>query len=244
MKNINFLQFQTDLEAMPWHIVYYIDNSDEKVKFLSECILLLFNTHAPVKTFKRNRNYKYCPWITDNIRLLQKLRDKALKKFKSTKNPDNYAYYKQLRNYTTLAVRIEKQTYLRHKFNNCKTKEKWSELQKLNIINNKQATIPQHLSNVDDINQFFISTVTNSNPPKDDRLNFYKNNLKLHFNYYVQLNKVHENEVLEIICNIKSQAYGSDKLNITLIHMCSPYIIPYLTHVFNECISQSYFPQA
>ena len=215
------------------------------MEYLNSLILQLFDAHAPIKTFRRNKNYKYSPWITDNIKLLQKLRNKALQKFKVTKNPNHYAYYKQLRNYTTFAIRSEKKAYLRNKFNNSTVKENWAELKKLNFTrNNKVLNIPNHLSNVDDINKFFIKAAANVDPPKIDLLHFYKNNLKNYFYTKFCLKEVDQNEIFRIISTIKTNACGSDKINITLIQLCCPHIIPFLTHVINECIKQSYFPQA
>jgi len=96
------------LESLPWAGVFDVYHIDEKIKFVSDLILLLFDTHAPIKTFRKNKNYKYTPWITDNIKLMIKLRHKALKSFKKSKTPSDYDYYKQLRNYTTMAIRTEK----------------------------------------------------------------------------------------------------------------------------------------
>jgi Reverse transcriptase (RNA-dependent DNA polymerase). len=43
---------------------------------------------------------------------------------------------------------------------------------------------------------------------------------------------------------MKSKAFGCDNLNITLILICCPYIIPFITHIINTCIDQSYFPKS
>ena len=96
LKKINIDNFQRDLESLPWAGVFDVYHIDEKIKFVSDLILLLFDTHAPIKTFRKNKNYKYTPWITDNIKLMIKLRHKALKSFKKSKTPSDYDYYKQL----------------------------------------------------------------------------------------------------------------------------------------------------
>ena len=47
---------------------------------------------------------------------------------------------------------------------------------------------------------------------------------------------------MEIIQSIKSKAIGHDRLNISLILLCCPFLIPYLRHIINVCIKKSYFP--
>ena len=242
LKNINFNEFQMDLERLPFNNILYLHDIDEKLNYFNSCILSLFNKHAPVKQFCGNKKYKYAPWITENIKLLQRLRNKALKKYKQTKLPTHYDYYKQLRNYTTAAIRSEKKAYLRMKFQNCSPKEKWKELKRLNLSINKRKLLPDHLSDANKINNFFINSANNHLSPKPELLDFYNNhsmdNINERFNFVLCT----ENEILNVLKNIKTKATGSDEINITLIYLCCPYIVPYVTHIVNECILTSYFP--
>lgn len=43
--------------------------------------------------------------ITENIKLMQRLRDRALKRYKRTKMETHWVYYKHLRNFTTAFIR-------------------------------------------------------------------------------------------------------------------------------------------
>lgn len=242
LKKIKFDKFQRDLEQLPLDNIFYIQNIDDKLSFFNNCILGLFDKHAPLKQFRKDNNYKYAPWITENIKLLQKLRNKALKRYKQTKSPAHYEYYKQLRNYTTSAIRAEQKAYLRFKFQNCSMKEKWSELKNLSISKNKQKTLPDHLGNVNDINDFFINSAINNMLPGQGLLNFYNNNTLHNVNDSFNFVLSTENEIFNIIKNIKTRATGNDKINITFILLCCPYIVPYITHIINECILTSYFP--
>ena len=81
IRRIYLQEFQIDLEQINWHAMLYLYNTDEKLFFFNDSIINLFNKHAPLKQFRKNNNYSYAPWITDNIKLMQKLRNKALKKF-------------------------------------------------------------------------------------------------------------------------------------------------------------------
>lgn len=56
----------------------------------------------------------YNPWITPNIKLLIKLRDKAHKKYLKNRTEGNLQYYRELRNYTKHAINREKIAYFNH----------------------------------------------------------------------------------------------------------------------------------
>lgn len=242
LRRINFHDFQRDLEMLPWDNIMNIQNIDEKVDFFNDCMLGLIEAHAPLKQYRKKSNYNYAPWITDNIKLLQKLRNKALKRFKKTKLPEYYNYYKQLRNYTTAAIRANKKAYIRTKFRNCNVKEKWKELKKLDLTKKKQIDIPTKLSNVNEMNDYFVNSVKNDLLPKQELLNFYNKNRLQDINNLFTFSFITEYDVSKIILNIKTKAIGRDKINITIIQLCCPFVIPYITHIINECIRYSYFP--
>lgn len=242
IKNINMNQFQADLEEIGWHDMLYLQNIDQKINFLNFSILSLFDMHAPLKQFRKNKNYNYAPWITENIKLMQKLRNKALKKYKQSKNSAHYEYYKQLRNYTTSAIRSEKKAYLRTKFQNSNYKEKWQEMKKLNLLKQTNFNLPSNLSNPNNINSFFINSVVINSDPKPEILNFYNNNTLENITESFKFNLSTENEIFELIKNIKSKATGADKINITMIYLCCPFIVPFITHIINESILNLYFP--
>ena len=52
------------------------------------------------------------PWITENIKRMQKLKNKAFRDYKSTKQPSKWTYYKQLRNLVISSIRLEKKPTL------------------------------------------------------------------------------------------------------------------------------------
>lgn len=243
-KNINLDNFQNDLVTIPWDVIYELTSIDDKVEFLANNLLELFDIHAPMKTYNIKSKRSYAPWITENIKLMQNLRENALKKYKSTKKSQHWEYYKQLRNFTTSAIRSEKKAYLKNKFENSTIKQKWKELEKVNLSKKRNVSIPENLKDVNRINNFFVNAANPNLSPDDELKNFYLNNTKHNFEIPFSFEVITENVVLNIIQNIKSEAYGPDKLNITMIFLCCPFIIPYVTHIVNQCITTSYFPKA
>lgn len=157
LKNINFNQFQDDLERMPWPLIYESDDVNIKIDLLNKYILDLFELHAPLQSRKSKKTKPYMPWITENIKLMQKLRDRALGRYRKTRLIQHWDYYKQLRNVTNAAIKAEKRAYLNYTFSNTNIKEKWRVLQKLNVAKKTSKLIPEHLQQVDDINNFIIN---------------------------------------------------------------------------------------
>lgn len=230
-------EFQYDLRIANWNIMYNMDNVDDKVLFLNENILKTLEKHSPLKTVTLNK--KYAPWITPAIKIMQRLRDNALKRFKQTKNPAHWDYYKQLRNHTNNAIHSEKKAYLKHKFESCDAKQKWRELKKLNITREKSRVIPNHLADVNALNKFFVDSDPGS--PDDELLNSYSNSPRLTADGFV-FSPVTRDTVSKIIMNLKSGATGCDEININILQLCCPFLIPHITHIINCCLETSVFP--
>lgn len=243
LKNINLANFERDLEAIPWDNLYTIDDIDDKISFFNNNILQIFDVHAPLKTIRISNKTRYSPWITDNIKFMQKLRDKALKRYKKTKQPGHWEYYKQLRNLTSSTIHREKSVYLSQKLGNCNVKDKWKELRKLNIVKSRNREIPDHLNDVNMLNNYFVTSAKSALKPSGEIRNFYLDNRKNDVTETFSFVPSTVAEVLTIIQNLKSKAFGSDQLNITLIFLCCPFIGNYITHIINECITKSYFPR-
>lgn len=236
--NIDRTAFQHDLRSVNWNIMYTMNNVDEKVSFLTNNILRIFEKHAPLKTF--NAKHKYAPWITPVIKTMQRLRDRALTRFKRTQIPAHWDYYKQLRNYTNRAIDFEKKAYLKQKFKNCSTKQKWQELKKLNVSKKKISTIPGHLADANLMNNFFVDR---SLDRLDGELVALYESACLSDNTF-SFQQVNRTLISSILLKIKTCAIGSDKINIDMINICCPFLIPHITHVINNCLELSIFPQS
>lgn len=239
-KYFNPDNFYRDLQLANIEQIFYVADLDIKLETFNSLILNVFDKHAPLVTSRISK--KYCPWLTDNIKHMISLRKKALQKFKKTKNKTDGVYYKDLKNFVNTAIKNEKRAYLQFKLNNNNHKTLWKDLKELNIYDNSQNNvIPDHLCEVNDINRYFINS-QNSNEPHLDTLDFYNTNIRTRidtFNFKLISNET----VLKHLSTIKTKAAGCDDLNINMIHLCCPYILPFLTHIINSCIEKKYFPQ-
>lgn len=108
-KNINDFRYfdknrlLRDLDAAPFHRVLRIDNIDEKVSFFNVLIMEVFAVHAPLRRVRITK--PYAPWLTDNLKFLIHLRNKAQQRWKHSKDAIHFEYYKSLRNQVTLLCR-------------------------------------------------------------------------------------------------------------------------------------------
>lgn len=125
------------------------------------------------------------------------------------------------------------------------TQKTWETLRLFNVISKKQKTnIPDHLSDSDQVNDFFISSVSNIvNSPPQDSIDFYElNTFKPNITF--QLVPVNEEAVENAINNIKSNAVGSDQINIKMLKLCVPFITPGITCIINTAITTGKYPRA
>lgn len=236
-KHFSHENFLIDLMSSPLEEIFLNNDINGKVTQLNTILINLFNAHAPTITIRITKNYS--PWLTDNIRLLMKLRDKAHIRWRKSKNKAHFNYYKMLKNYTTQACRKEKKAYLDQKMRTGGINNIWKDLDVLDI-RKKRVEVPAHLSGVQDINNYYINGIPQVEIDQTT-LNFYKNNIKGNVCPF-SFREVSEDEVEKIIFGIKSNAMGSDGLNLKFILYCCPFIIRTLTHIVNFCLQNGVFP--
>ncbi|KAF2890335.1 hypothetical protein ILUMI_15838 [Ignelater luminosus] len=164
--------FQNDLRLMPFQNIYTLNNINDKIDFFNTYITRLFDKHAPVVTRKFTKHA--ARWITDNIKLLMSLRDKAKARYRKTKLIGHWNYYKEHRNFATNAIQNEKRAYFNYVSARSNNRKLWEKLKHLGIGSNEQVQIPSTLSNVNEINDYFVNcipVIDNTNPPEPLRFN-------------------------------------------------------------------------
>lgn len=242
-KNFNYENFINDLQSLTFYDIFFINDIENKLLYFNELIISLFDNHAPLRTVRCTK--PKAPWLTENIKLMMNLRDHALSRYKNSKNPEHYNYYKILRNNTTKAIENEKKAYLNHRIRTGKSKTLWKDLDNLNVHSSKKKNIdiPAYLSNVNEINNFFIDSAKNIPCGNlNETKSFYTDHSFINFEQKFSFSLVSNDEVFEIIRSLSSNAVGYDKINLSMITYCCPYIIPFITHIINTCILENYFP--
>nr|CAI5845041.1 unnamed protein product [Callosobruchus analis] len=239
--SFNLEMFDRDMRMLNWQQTFYYQDIDAKVNILSNHILNLFDKHAPYKRVKVTKPKS--PWLTQDLREAIKRRDKALIKFKRSRDPDDWEAYRLLRNQATAKVRMEKCSYLNSVSQERHNKKTWNALKTLKVYSNKDFNfIPPSLGDPEDINAYFIDSVDNLGCQTDPELVQHFNDNKFSDNLQCNIDVVSEIQVLEAVDSIKSNSAGSDGITLNMLKMCLPYISPYLTHIYNCCIIEGYFP--
>lgn len=237
-KYFNRHLFIHDLQLINWDTIYYLNDINTKISFLYNNILNLFDKHAPYTSSRITK--PYAPWITSTIKDLQKIRNRALSKYKKSKSMGDWSYYKFLRNYTLGAIRREKKAFLDKQMSDPNKKLLWNSLNNLHIKKRQDTNIPGNLCNPDDINKYFLSVFTpyNNCPASCDWYNSRKYNPDISFSLKMAL----VSEVHDLLFSLKSHAFGFDNVNAKMLQLCSPALDNHLTHILNCCLEMGYFP--
>lgn len=237
-RNFNRELFLSDLQTIPLHNIYHLPNVNDKLSFFSEKLLNVINRHAPTRVIRITK--KPAPWLTNNVRLLMSLRDKAFSKFKRTKLQQYWLEYKSLRNLTTLSLRTDKHSYLQSIVDGRNSKQLWKALKNLNVKISTNNDIPNALADCNAINRFFVSSAKSVD---DDELidHYNRNEFKPNTTKF-SFKPIEMSDVTQIISSIKSSATGADGFNVLLLELCSPYIYPFITHIINSCLLTGAFP--
>lgn len=241
-KHFNYSSFTDDLHLTDFNQIYYLNDINDKVACFNRLLLDLFELHAPIKTVIIRK--RKAPWITENIREMMSLRDKALAKYKKSKLLRDWNSYKDLKNQTNYAITREKKAYLEYSLNNDRGNRKgiWKHLKDMDIhFKQKSRTVPHHLSNVEKINDYFISSSISNEAPDIDTLNYYSNNTREGVG---QFNFKHTNdlEIYKAILSFRSKAVGVDKISISMLLYACPHILPFICHLFNFAIDSGTYP--
>jgi exonuclease III len=239
-KTFNIERFDNDMKLIPWQHIFHIKSVDEKINFINHNILTVLDKHVPLKHVKMTKCHP--PWITENMKILISLRNKALAKFKKSKLQTHWVYYKSLRNFTTSAIAKEKRSYFDFTFKQGKSKQLWQQLKSLALTRDKNINLPSHLNNADDINNYFLDSIPDTVSNSNELISYYENNSLANNISELNFTTVDETLIAKLVREIKSNSCGIDGININIIKLCLPHILPYLTHIVNVCIVKNYFP--
>lgn len=239
--DFNYNNFTRDLLETHWDYIFSLDNVDDMIQFWNDTVLHLFNIHAPFKTIRITK--KPAPWLTDNIKLMIKLKQKAYAKYKKVKTHISYSEYKELRNFVNSSVKAEKKAFLQHKFKS-DPKLFWKTLSFLNITKENNELSSDLDPNL--INDFFLNNlpqpqnVVNNEHilQKYDAVNFHRTDPEFNFT------RVTVEQVEKLLRTIKTNAIGSDEINIKMLSLVFPHLSIFFTHIVNTCLLNGVFPKA
>ncbi|KAH9641565.1 hypothetical protein HF086_017137 [Spodoptera exigua] len=232
------------MRNIAWGNIPLMSDVDEQMNFFNEMILQLFNKHAPITRSKICT--KHTPWITENIKLMISLLDKAHNKALSSKSDANLDYYRALKNYVTGAIEREKRAFFTFYINNNKNKPKrmWDQLKRtcpLGDDSANQSIIPHHLCDPNKINDIFLH-VPGNDSVDSLTLQYFEQN-KFSKNSF-EIDSISQEEIAKTISNIKTRATGHDSISIDMIQLTLPFTLPVITEIVNNSIKFNKFPDS
>lgn len=108
-KNINVVCFIQDLIAINWNRFQLIPFVEDAWNFFYSEVTHVIDKHAPMRTIRVKG--RHLPWISSHLISLSKQRDKALAKYRLSKDAADWETYRYLRNLCKTKTRNAKSYY-------------------------------------------------------------------------------------------------------------------------------------
>lgn len=234
-KNIDYQCLYHDIEQTNWDLVYHIHGVNEKLMFLNDTIVNIYNDRVPISTKKLREGVR--PWFTNEAKALILQRDRSYNLWKRYKTLEYFSEFRKARKAVVKKIKRDKTAYYSNKFNSATdSKKKWKCIKEIgigkslrrpldvdvNLINENFVNIPQPKANADFYNE-------NSNIPGS----------LMQFDFQT----VHIFDVVEAFYKMKSNSIGLDGIDPRFVKIILPWIIQYITHIFNCIIMTGIFPK-
>ena len=242
-RNINkinvtdLIRFATTLD---WDLIYLMSQVDEQVKHLNSLLILLIDKFAPLRKIIISNSNLCQDWFTPELRRLINLRNfhhSAVQRERDWLKIENHKLkYRRLRNQvTTLKRNLKAKCYSKLLDLNLPGDKFWRRLKDLGIT--QKPPNPAENFSPQEFNDYFSSVFL----PPTQAVHFDNNDCNANdFEFSVVTNT----EVDVAIAAIKTNAIGDDGIPASFLKKLCPFFTPFLTHVVNNCIMQSYFPVA
>ena len=210
---------------------------------------------APLRTIQVRK--KYAPWLSESSKELMKKRNHAQKTASETKNPDDYRFYKALRNQTTTRMRQEKMAWEKQKLSSSKNDPSrlWKNVKSWLAWNNsgpptklfhmgRLISSPAGISGA--MNSFFLDKVSRLRAgilaSSADPLCKLRESM-VHRQCSFSLSAVDPDAIRKIISSLKnSKSTGTDDIDTYITKLVADDIVEPLTYVINLSIQKSVFP--
>ena len=245
-------KFMNDIASTDWTNFYNTQDASLCYDQLHSRVLTLYNQHFPIKSKTMKEQHQNKPYITNEIKILIKERNKLQRKF--SKKPITYGNsYRALRNRISQLISSAKANYFKIKLAEASgnSKKTWSIINSVLKRNNNKSTnislttpeASNHISVADSFNHYFANIGHNlSNKIASPNLH-YSSYLTNPNNNTLTLRPVSQSEVSKLISTCRESSAGHDQVPMSLIKQTAPVLCPLITHLINTSLSSGVFPQ-
>lgn len=234
-RNLNHFELEVNLNNLCWSDMYDMPSVDDQAIFLESNIIKLYDIAVPIRT--RIFTAKSRPWFNGHIKHLIQQRDYAHQRWKRFKSESLHLEFKAARKAVNSAIRLAKIKYYANKFSTAITsRSTWSNIREIGI-GRKDNTLDVDID-VNELNKSFIHT-----PNSAGNLNsLYDTNTTVDSQFGFEFACVSLDIVYSCFSSVRSNAIGCDGICPRFLRIILPYILPYVTYLFNTIIMSSTFP--
>lgn len=233
LKNIDFFLLEEEFLRIDWNSIYFMMSVDDQVSFLEHNVRYLYNLSVPL----RNKivSHRKRPWFSRKIKMAIVQRNIAFARWKRFKIVEFHEIYRNLRRKTNRLIKSAKAEYYATKFTTAVgSKRTWQTIQEIGIGKcNKQVPLDADANRINE--RFLNIPVVNTN------LDFYENREGT-TNETFYFTGVNQSDVLSSCLSVKSNAVGIDDIHPNFFKILLPYLLPFITCIFNKILTTSSFP--
>ena len=212
---------------------------------LTECVKSVLNKFAPIKT-RLIKVRPAAPWINIFVKAQKQARRKAERLFKKTGLTVHKEIFRYHKNKTTKIINAEKKKYINEQITSSNnSKQLFSIFGKLT---GKQSSLilPTDTASEllpDKFNLFFTEKIAKIRSDLDAfDSSFSYNDSEFSGDFLCQFDSVSSEHVKKIISNSKKSFCELDMLPEKMFLECNDILLPFITDIFNQAISNGIFP--
>lgn len=234
-RNIDLVMLEEQFFSIDWNSIYAMVSVDEQVSFVEYYLEHLYNSAVPVRTKKVRMKNR--PWFSELIKIAIQQRNIAFSRWKRFKINELYEIYKNLRRTTNRLIKRAKAEYYAVKFSNAVgSKMTWQTIRELGIGKcNKTNCVDLDANS---LNERFLN-ISYIQPDLD----FYDGQVNVDSDTF-SFSCITQSDVLSACLSVKSNAVGAIDIHPKFIKIILPYLLPFITSIFNKILTTSCFPNS
>ena len=237
-KNINHQRLIVKTLAIDWESIYSMVSIDDQLSFLQENILKLYDEEVPLKTKTLAANNR--PWFNSIIKQAIRSRDFAYSRWKRFRTSELKAEFRRARKDVNDKIRAAKSEYYSAKLSFAISSSRtWKTIKDIGIGSSEVGMVSS--ADPNELNSIFTKIPIIEGFSNCSAKNYVSEENMSHHNEF-EFSGVSELEVFSCCNMVKSNSTGPDNIHPIFIKTLLPILLPYLTYLFNNIITKSYFP--
>lgn len=231
---------QKAASSLNWNDIYTLSHIDEKVALVTSLLHLLRNNFAPIIetiSYENSNQSWFSPSLIKLINARNYFHNAARHEKNLVIKSIMLKNFRRLRNkVTTLKRNLKSREVCKKLDPSLPPCTLWKNIKNLGIT--KSNYVSSESFSPDEYNNYFSSIFSE---PTSHRVTFDCDNTQADKFEFVG---VSDEEIFFALSQIKTNALGIDGIPAIFLKKLCPFIVPFLTHIVNACITQSYFPSA